>query len=174
MRPLITWQPLSVGAWKKALTPSHLESSDSGSISKSITPSDNIFKVPATPKPNGSDLTVTTTLKERVVQVQPEFEHFIEVKPFLGLLLKEGQYYAHDPISGAYAVLDREVPKSKITRPTSTPSIASAIASSAVKAIPPPLDQQFGIPSKDEWDSEENIIEQLRREVENLCKKFGK
>ncbi len=59
-------------------------------------------------------------------------------------------------------VLDREVLKSKITRPASTPSITSVITSSTAKAVLPQPDQQFGIPSKDERDPEENAIEQLQ------------
>ncbi len=133
MRPPIAHQRLSVGVPKRTLTSLHLESLDSGSISKGITPSEDIFKVPATPKPKGSGLTVTTTLEERVVQVQDPFEHFVEVKPFPGLLLKEGQYYVQDPISGTCVVLDCKVPKSKTIKPASTPSITSAIVSSAAK-----------------------------------------
>ncbi len=162
------------GVQKKTPTSSCLESSDSGSVSKSITPLENIFKIPATPKLKGSGLTVTTTLKERVVQVQEDpFEHFVEAKPFPGLILKEGQYYVQDLVSGTCAVLDREVPKSKTVKPISTPSVALAIVLSAAKTVSLQLEEQFGALSKDEWDAEENVIEQLQLETENLCRKHG-
>ncbi|MCP3683137.1 MAG: hypothetical protein GY861_10640, partial [bacterium] len=126
-------------------------------------------------KPKGSGLTITTTLEERAIQVQEDsFEHFVEVKPFPGVLLKEGQYYVQNLISGACVVLDRKVPKSKVIKPTSTPSVASAIASSAAKTVPPQLEEQFGALDKDEWDPEEKVIEQLQQEVDNLYQKFGK
>ncbi len=138
-----------------------------------MTPSDVTFKVPATPKPKGSDLTVTTTSKERVVQTQSPFIHFAEAPPPEGLILKEGQYFARDPVSGACAVLDCKAPESKVIRPTLTSSTTPVVVSSTTKAVPTQQDLQFCTPDRDEWDSEETTIEQLQREVDTFGKKCG-
>ncbi|MCP3686485.1 MAG: hypothetical protein GY861_27930, partial [bacterium] len=130
------------------------------------TPLENIFKIPATLKPKDSSLTITATPKERIVQVQKKedpFKNFTEVKPPSDLLLAEGQYYAQDSFSGKFAILNHEIPRPKI------PSVAAAIVSSAAKTV----SQPFGALTKEEWDSEENTVNQLRLEAKSLLLKHG-
>ncbi len=101
---------------------------------------------------------MTTTSEERVVQTQPQFHCFIEVLPFEGLIMREGQYFAQDPISGVFAILDHEVPKSKVIRPASISSTAPVVVLSTAKAVPTQQDPQFHTPDRDEWDSEETAV----------------
>ncbi len=103
---------------------------------------------------------MTTTSKERVVQTQSPFIHFAEVPPPEGLILKEGQYFARDPVSGAFVVLDHKVLKSKVAKVTSISSTTS-------------VDQQFHTPDRDEWDPEEITIEKLQQELNAFAKKCG-
>ncbi|MCP3681744.1 MAG: hypothetical protein GY861_03550, partial [bacterium] len=137
--------------------------SDPDIIIETLTPSENVFKIPATPKPKDSSLIITATPKERTVQVQKKedpFKNFVEIEPPSNLLLSEGQYYAQDSFSGKFAILYHEIPRPKITEPASAPSVAAAIVSSAAKTVSKPR-EPFGTLAKDEWDSDENTIKQL-------------
>ncbi len=161
----------SVGVQKKPLTSLHLETSDSGTIPADETASDVTFKIPATPKPKGSDITVTTTVKERVVQTRSPFTNFVEIPTPDNILLREGQYFMQDTISGVIAILDRKAPESEITKVTSTSSTASVAASSTAKAAPTQSDQHFFTPERDEWDHEEVAIERMQRDLDTFAKK---
>ncbi len=83
-RPPIAQQPLSAGVRKKVSTPFYSGPLDPDIVTKTSTPLENIFKIPATTKPKDSSLTIMATPKERIVQIQKKedpFKDFVEIEP---------------------------------------------------------------------------------------------
>ncbi len=56
--------------------------------------------------------------------------------------------------------MNRETPRTKITEPIPTPTVATAIVASVAKTVPKSR-KLFGSLPKDEWEPEEDTIEKL-------------
>ncbi len=144
-------------------------------IIETSTFSDDVFKMPAMPKPKDVNLTVMATSEERTVQVQKKedpFKNFVEIETPSYIFLTEEQYYARDSLSGKCMILYRETLRPKITEPASTPSIAAAIISSTAKTAPK-LKKPFGALAKDEWEPKGSTIDQLQKEANTFLYKYG-
>ncbi|MCP3685868.1 MAG: hypothetical protein GY861_24740, partial [bacterium] len=117
----------------------------------------------------------TVTSKEKVVQVQKKedpFKNFVEVEAPSYIFLTEEQYYAKNTISGKYMILNHETPRTKITEPISTPTVATSIVASAAKTASKPK-EPFGTLPKDEWEPEGSTIGKLQKEVNALLYQYG-
>ncbi len=94
---------MSAEVSRKISTPLSSGPLDPDFIIETSTPSDNVFKIPATPEPKDDSLTIMATSKERAVQVQKKedpFKNFVEVETPSDIFLTEGQYYALDSLLG--------------------------------------------------------------------------
>ncbi|MCP3683413.1 MAG: hypothetical protein GY861_12055 [bacterium] len=134
-------------------------------VIETSTPSEEVFKIPATPKAKEDSLIIMATPEERAVQVQQKedpFKNFVEVEAPAHIFLTEDQYYAKDTLLGKYTILNRETPRPKITEPISTPTVATAIVASVAKTALK-LREPFGALAKDEWEPEGSTKNNYKR-----------
>ncbi|MCP3681871.1 MAG: hypothetical protein GY861_04200, partial [bacterium] len=96
----------------------------------------------------------------------------MEVEAPAHIFLTEDQYYAKDTISEKYTVLNRKTPRTKITEPVSTSTVAAAIVASAAKIFPK-ADKPFGSLPKDQWEPDEDTIKKLQKEASALLHQYG-